>query len=111
LLIAFALTVLTALLFFKKRSSAPLTWVVLTWVSVVWGNGILIWGVTIGLDHETNPARAAGGAVRDVVVAMAWTAYMFSSRRVRATFVERWRPAPPAVAPGQEPPGPPGAPS
>jgi len=42
-----------------------------------------------GLDEEFTLPKHVGAAARDVIIAAAWTGYMFRSERVRATFRAR----------------------
>lgn len=89
--------VLAAWLFFTKRTSAPGFYVGFSWLSTLFFIGVVVWAMGSGLDGETRPTEVVTEAVRDVFGLMIWTAYMWTSRRVRATFVRRWREASPTV--------------
>ncbi|HEU4618231.1 MAG TPA: DUF3857 domain-containing protein [Gammaproteobacteria bacterium] len=89
-------SVLTSILFFKKRTSAPAAFIALNWLTVVFSAGVILWTSASGFDDSSDAAVSIGGITRDVVVTLAWTLYMLRSERVKATFVRRLRS--PAVA-------------
>jgi transglutaminase-like putative cysteine protease len=80
-------TLLVAVLFFTKRSSAPAAFIVWSWLAVsYWA---VVWGLLILSGFEADTADYARQTVRDVLSSVIWTAYMLKSKRVRATFVKR----------------------
>lgn len=93
-------SVLVAVLFFRKRTSAPTAYIALLWTGALFSLAIVFWAMSAGIDMEANFAESLGATLREVVAALIWTAYMQQSKRVRATFVRRRRqPAPmPAVS-------------
>jgi transglutaminase-like putative cysteine protease len=93
-----AASVLLVWLFFTKRTSAPVFYIAVQWGALVVFTVFVIWGIAADLDMETDPARFTAETLRDTLVAAIWTAYMLSSRRVKATFVRRRRPAREAAA-------------
>ena len=91
--------VLTAVLFFAKRTSAPRCFVALTWFVVVTDGAAVLWSLAAGFNKELNATGVSSDAMRSLVTALVWTAYMSSSKRVKATFVRRLAPSPPATVP------------
>jgi hypothetical protein len=81
-------------LFATKRTSAPALYIALEWLSLVFLTAFVVWAMGSGLDQETRPTELAGDVLRDLIGAVIWTAYMTSSRRVRATFVGRLKVSP-----------------
>jgi hypothetical protein len=86
------LTVVAALLFFKKRTSAPFALIAALVASVVIGGIGQAVFIFSGLDDTTTPEQYWKETIRDAVGALLWSAYLLNSQRVRATFVRR-RPA------------------
>lgn len=94
---AVPLTAAQALLFFRKRTSAPTVFIWITWLLTP-----LALAISVGLDLITGklagelPVLAATTAY-NIVAAIAWTFYMLRSKRVAATFVQRLdvKPRPP----------------
>ena len=89
----FVASVLTLWLFITKRTSAPAFFIALQWISTVVFTLVVLWSVAAGFDTETQAVEVSGDLVRDAFGATIWTAYMLSSRRVKATFVRRYRKA------------------
>jgi hypothetical protein len=89
--VLFVMSVLSLWLFLTKRTSAPAVYIALLWISTVVFTIVVIWSVAAGFDTETQAIDVSGDLVGDVFNAMIWTAYMVSSRRVKATFVRRYR--------------------
>ncbi|HEX7079619.1 MAG TPA: DUF3857 domain-containing protein [Gammaproteobacteria bacterium] len=84
-------SVAAAVLFFKKRTSAPVVFIALLWFGIVLNGSVLVWATYAGLDVGSDPAARIGEVARTILIAAAWTVYMLRSRRVRATFVRRRR--------------------
>jgi hypothetical protein len=78
-----------AVLFLKRRSSAPRVF-----IAVALG-GVLMRGVDLALTgmipaaEQSVPSKDWGDLFRGGLSAALWTAYFLRSQRVRATFVER----------------------
>ncbi|WP_198683787.1 DUF3857 domain-containing protein [Peristeroidobacter agariperforans] len=89
MLFGYALLLMTLfvfyLLFTKRRGFAP-GYLIVLWFSLLWAVLVAFSQDALGLE-KMNPAKFAGSMVRDVLVAVIWTAYMLKSERVRATFV------------------------
>jgi transglutaminase-like putative cysteine protease len=81
-------SVLSAFLFFKKRSSAPIVLVALLWLGWLVALGLELFDAALGI-HNYSFMRAAGLASRDFFLAGAWSLYMLGSQRVKATFIAR----------------------
>jgi hypothetical protein len=81
--------VLTAVLFFKKRSSAPAAFIAVSWLSFLYGLTLMAAVMQSGLDAGTTPLTLVAEAVRGTLGTALWTAYMLKSQRVKATFVSR----------------------
>jgi transglutaminase-like putative cysteine protease len=98
-----ALMVASALvlwLFVTKRTSAPTLFIAVEWITLAVITGFTIWVVASGLDEESDAASTVRDTIRSAISVLFWTAYMTSSRRVKATFVNRLRPkSSPAAAP------------
>ena len=88
---------LTAVLFFKRRSSLPGVYIVMM------TTGFAFAGLDIALTNAIPAAAQSlthkdwGGLVRGGVSWLIWTAYFLRSGRVRMTFVERYRKQPQAT--------------
>lgn len=97
-------SVLSAVLFFAKRTSGPAVFVAVAWAGVAFWTAVTAWSLLSGLDTETRADAFGREATRDVIGTLIWTAYMLSSKRVAATFTRRYRgtatEARPAVAAG-----------
>jgi len=85
-------SIVVAVLFFRKRSSAPTGYIALLWVGAAFPFALVWWGVSAGLDTDTTLTQANVELGRDLIFALLWTLYMLKSRRVRSTFVRRLRP-------------------
>lgn len=89
MLSGYALLLMTLFLFYllfaKRRAFAP-GYVTMLWFGLLWGVLVELSMDALGLE-KLNPAKFAGSTVRDLIAAVIWTAYMFKSERVRATFV------------------------
>jgi uncharacterized protein DUF2569 len=92
----FVASILNAVLFFARRTSAPLVFIVTSWLGSAWAFGVALWGMSSGLDTDTTPEWLGAQTMRDVLATLIWTGYMLWSRRVAATFVRRWQPRAPA---------------
>jgi transglutaminase-like putative cysteine protease len=99
--------VLAAVLFFAKRTSAPRYFVALTWFVVVTDGAAVIWSLAAGFNKDLNATGVFSDVMRSIVSAFVWTAYMSSSKRVKATFVRRLAPSPSAIVPAPTVPAPP----
>jgi hypothetical protein len=83
------LSVLLLVLFFKRRSSFPRVAVLALLAGVVvQGGDLLLSGLLPGAE---STAEDIAKAVRNALGAVLWTAYLLRSRRVKATFVRRYR--------------------
>jgi|GEM_PF-5832778 len=85
------LTVTVALLFFRKRSSTPIRFVIQVWiaaiVSLLLTNSAAAGGIKTVAKFAIGPFQL----LKDVLILMLWSAYMLRSKRVKATFTKRWR--------------------
>lgn len=81
-------TVVTFILFFRKRSSAPAVVVALMWYTWVISLAMDLLYVTLGINHRTF-LGALGSACAQLFVLGALSLYFFGSRRVNATFTSR----------------------
>ncbi|MCU0244462.1 MAG: DUF3857 domain-containing protein, partial [Acidobacteria bacterium] len=93
---------LTGVLFFRKRTSAPLFFVAVSWFSFLSGIGVGYWKVASGLFADQNYASLGMEFSRGLVITGIWTAYWLTSKRVKATFVRRRFPEQPSL-PASEP--------
>ena len=82
-------SIVVAILFFRKRSSVPMAYVMFMWAATITGAAVIAYVGLSGLDESFSLPGLAGTVVRDLVVASVWTRYMFKSARVRATFRTR----------------------
>lgn len=83
----------TNVLFFRKRTSAPLLTIVALWIAI--GHMTVTFELTNAIlpaEEEEAYPRFWVEAVRDLVFLLIWTAYMLKSRRVKSTFVRRLQP-------------------
>lgn len=116
-------TATVCLLFFRKRSSAPLLFLIFMALATV--HSLLVLGslALSGIKNVEDLPHVLGRVARNICYTALWAAYMFYSDRVKATFVNRLRPTPPplSVSPSvvpaatesndQENPGPPPVPA
>jgi hypothetical protein len=86
LLVAYVLAIV---LLFRKRTSFPITFIVLSWISVIYGALFSLWIVMSGLDTETKNEQLVADIIKEAAFAFLWTGYMLQSKRVGATFVTR----------------------
>jgi transglutaminase-like putative cysteine protease len=77
-------------LFFGRRTSAPRLWIILEWALVVYNSAVLTFPAAVHLTAAVPAARLARILLSNIVWAVALTAYMLLSRRVKATFVARF---------------------
>jgi hypothetical protein len=94
----FVMSALSLWLFMTKRTSAPAIYIALLWISTAVFTLVVLWSVAAGFDTETQAVDVSRDLVRDVIGGAIWTWYMISSRRVKATFVRRYRKAGAAAA-------------
>lgn len=73
-------------LFFKRRTSAPALLVILQWLGIALGWGVVIFFNASGLYKQPVPTP---NVLADGFWSVFWTIYMFRSQRVRATFTRR----------------------
>jgi transglutaminase-like putative cysteine protease len=78
------------LLFARRRAFVP-GFIIMLWVGLLWAVLLEFAMDALGLE-KTDPAKFAFSIVRDVIVAVIWTAYMMKSERVRATLVRTCSP-------------------
>jgi hypothetical protein len=81
--------VLTAVLFLKKRSSAPAAFIAVSWLVFLYYLALIAAVVQSGVDVGTTRSTLVAEAVRGTLGTALWTAYMLKSQRVKATFVSR----------------------
>jgi hypothetical protein len=84
-LLAYAL--LIAVVYFRRRSSAPRHWVVMLCLALAFEIYAMVGGVRLQL-LEFGP-REISDLVRDAAMTAIWWAYMHKSKRVKGTFVRR----------------------
>jgi len=77
---------LLLVLFFKRRSSTPAVLVLVQWLGVALSFSVVLFFNATGLYKE--PALTPQ-TLAEVFWTIVWTIYMFSSQRVRATFIRR----------------------
>jgi transglutaminase-like putative cysteine protease len=82
-------SIVLAVLFFAERSSVPMTYVTVMWVTTITTGAMLAYIGLTGLDKGFTLPKLAGQAAVDGLFAALWTMYMFRSMRVRATFRAR----------------------
>ena len=95
-LLLFVASVLTAVLFFAKRTSAPPFTVANIWLALVIFSAAGAWAAAAGL-NEGKDIHGPGGAAAEAFRALVWTLYLMLSKRVGATFVRRHAPPSPAI--------------
>jgi transglutaminase-like putative cysteine protease len=81
-------SLVSAVLFFRKRSSAPMVSVALMWLGWLVTLGLELFDAALGIRNHSF-IRAAGLSCRHFFVVGAWSLYMFGSQRVKATFIAR----------------------
>ena len=81
-------SIVVAVLFFRKRSSAPIVLIALMWLGWLVTLGLELFGAALGLHHQSF-MRAAGLASEHFFVVGAWSLYLLGSKRVKATFIAR----------------------
>jgi len=83
------IAIASALLFFRKRTAAPVVFVAVMFATLVFST--LLEGVFTyaGLDDSAPRRTFWAETARDTLACAVWCAYMIRSRRVRATFVTR----------------------
>jgi transglutaminase-like putative cysteine protease len=87
--------VLTAILFFKKRSSTPPLMILTSWAAVIWSSVLMIYlSACHLLDAHTTVWQRLWESRYDWIWAASYTAYFMLSKRVKATFVKRLPPTP-----------------
>lgn len=95
LLLGLALFVLpgviaTNVLFFRKRTSAPLLTIAVLWIAIVHMTASFqLTSVFVPAEEEESYPRFWVETLRDLVFLLIWTAYLLKSARVKATFVRR----------------------
>jgi transglutaminase-like putative cysteine protease len=90
-------SILLLALFFRRRSSAPRVYIgFMILVPLVSGISLFMQGAIPALPIE---AKDISDLVRSCVSSVIWIAYFLASQRVRNTFVERRRKAPPVAEP------------
>jgi transglutaminase-like putative cysteine protease len=82
-------SIVVAALFLRQRSSLPKTYVTFLWLTTITGTVALAYVGLVGLDEEFALPELARTVARDAIAAAVWTAYMFQSARVAATFRAR----------------------
>jgi hypothetical protein len=82
-------SIVLAVLFFAERSSVPMTYVTVMWVTTITTGAMLAYIGLAGLDKGFTLPKFAGQAAVDGLFAALWTMYLFRSMRVRATFRAR----------------------
>jgi hypothetical protein len=83
------LQILLYVLFFRKRSSAPVAFIAINWATLMHLTIVASLMLIVGLDEETKPAEFVVDTIRDIAMAGVWTAYMLRAQRARATFRQR----------------------
>lgn len=81
-------SIVSAFLFFRKRSSAPVVLVALLWLGWLVTLGLGLFDAALGL-HNFSFIRVVGLSCRGFFFVGAWSLYMFASDRVKATFIRR----------------------
>jgi hypothetical protein len=81
--------VLLVYLFFARRSSAPRALIVIEWAGLVYFSALVLFPIAAHLSAPVDSARLASELTAGVIRAGIYTAYLLSSKRVKATFVVR----------------------
>lgn len=81
-------SLVSAILFFRKRSSAPAVVVALIWLGWLITLGLGLFDAALGV-RNYSIIRVVGTACMQIFILGAWSLYLFGSRRVKATFIER----------------------
>jgi hypothetical protein len=79
-------SIVVAMLFFRKRSSVPATFVGFMWVMTITSAAVITYLGLAGLDDESSLPNLVRSVSRDMIGAVVWTMYMLRSARVKATF-------------------------
>jgi transglutaminase-like putative cysteine protease len=79
----------TAILFFRRRTSAPAFYILASWLAIFYAPGVEAFFETINLGDAATKMTPGKDLLTGCVRGVIWTAYMVRSRRVQATFVER----------------------
>jgi transglutaminase-like putative cysteine protease len=87
LLVAF---VLTAILFFRRRSSAPQMFIAVHWAGVCWSLAMQVYLSACQLAAHTDFGDRLWAGRFDLICVIAYTAYFELSKRVKTTFVKRF---------------------
>lgn len=84
----------TAVLFFRKRTSAPLLAIAVLWIAIVYMT--VSYEVTNAIvpEEEGRFPPFWAETLRDLSFLIIWTAYLLKSLRVKATFIQRLHPQP-----------------
>jgi transglutaminase-like putative cysteine protease len=99
----FCFTCTVAVLFFRRRSSAPVLFVVMLCAIVGYSCVIDAALANSGIKTVGTNLHAVTDLIRGVITIAIWSAYMRRSARVKATFVNRLERAGAALAPVQSP--------
>ena len=66
----------------QKRTSFPIIFIALSWITVIYGVLISLWAVMSGLDTETENEQLIADIIQQTALALLWTGYMLQSKRV-----------------------------
>ena len=79
-------TATAAVLFFRKRSSAPKVLIASMWTSEFATSGVLAFAGMAGFEKDFSYGHFFASIARDLFGIILWTSYMLHSKRVQATF-------------------------